>query len=61
MSKAELRDTGSNVLFGVTGGQGECLACNKPQVMSLFGAVLLNSNIWQDYPFVLNNQRSLQS
>ena len=42
MSKAELSDTGSKVLFGFTGGK--CLTCNK--VVSLFGAIPLaiNSN-----------------
>ena len=43
MSKAELSETGSKVLFSITGGgQVGCLACNKRQVVSLFGASVLN-------------------
>ena len=51
LRKDELSDTGSKVLFGVTGGgQVGCLACNKRQVVSLFGAVPLDNNIRQALP-----------
>ena len=44
-------DTASGVMFGVTGGgQDGYFACNKFQVVSLFGAVPLDNNILQALP-----------
>ena len=43
--------TGSEVVFGVTGGgQAGCLACNKRQVVSLLGAMPLDNSIRQALP-----------
>ena len=49
MLNTVLSDTGSEVMFGVTGGgQDGSFACNKCQVVSLFGAIplpiLINTN-----------------
>ena len=48
-----LSDTGSEMMFCVTvtgGGQDGCFTCNKCQVVSLFGAILLDNNICRLYP-----------
>ena len=45
--------TGSEVTFGVTGGRhNECLACNKCQVVSLYGAMPLDNSIQQALPVI---------
>ena len=48
-----LSDTCSEMMFGVTvigGGQDGCFTCNKCQVVSLFGAILLDNIFCRLYP-----------
>ena len=58
MLKAGLSVTGSEVTSGVTGGgQDECLACNKHQVVSLFDAMPLDNSILQALPVIPEQPR----
>ena len=49
---------GSEVTSGVTGGgQDGCLACNKRQVVSLFGAMPPDNSIRQALPVIPERPR----